>query len=132
MHVNSEVDEWGLNFVEYPSFDDLVVDSGLDIIVERRAEYNALVTGLTRALGLTACASELSLDVGVKLWTDASVAKSFVPLRGLGKIRHLETRWLWMHDAVAERRVEVCKVNGRANPADVLTKYQPLSWINRS
>jgi hypothetical protein len=57
------------------------------------------------------------------LHTDSSTAKSFASRRGLGKARHVQTRSLWLQQAVAERRVLVRKVAGTVNPADLLTKY---------
>ena len=58
----------------------------------------------------------------VKIGTDSSAAKSFVSRRGLCKMRHLQIRDLWLQKEVAEGRVEVGKVKGEENPADLMTK----------
>ena len=42
--------------------------------------------------------------------------------RGLGKLRHLELKWLWVQDAVKEGRVKLKTVRGTENVADHLTK----------
>ena len=63
------------------------------------AEFYAMIEGVTRAKGLLSLAVELGfkgLSNVVKLGTDNSAAKSFVSRRGLGKMRHLETRDLWL------------------------------------
>ena len=55
--------------------------------------------------------------------TDSSAAKSFVSKRGLGKMRHMELRELWLQKEVGEGRVIVRKVPGHQNPADAMTKF---------
>ena len=59
-------------------------------------------------------------------------------------MRHLDVRHLWLQDAVAHQEIEVRRVPGEENPADLLTKYLPIkqvvhqlkglaiSWISRS
>ena len=47
----------------------------------------------------------------------------FASRRGLGKIRHIEVHQLWVQDKVASGEVEVRKVDGKANLADMLTKH---------
>ena len=75
-----------------------------------------MVEATCRAKGLRSLAREVGfgeLSNVVKLGTDSSAAKSFVNRRGLGKMRHLEIRDLWLQKEVAEGRVEVRKVWGR-------------------
>ena len=54
--------------------------------------------------------------------TDSSAAKSFVGRQGLGKMKHLEIRDLWLQKEVREGRVVVRKVLGTENPSDLGTK----------
>ena len=89
------------------------------------AELYAMVEGVTRAKGLITLAGELGfgdLTNVVYLGTDSSAAKSFVGRRGLGKMRHLEIRDLWLQKEVGEGKVVVSKVLGTENPADLMTK----------
>ena len=58
----------------------------------------------------------------IQMATDSSAAKSFVYRRGLGKMRHLEIRDLWLQLEVREGRVHVEKILGTQNPADLMTK----------
>ena len=63
------------------------------------AEFYAMIEGVTRAKGLLSLAKELwlgGLANVVELGTDSEAAKSFVCRRGLGKMRHLEIRELWL------------------------------------
>ena len=88
-----------------------------------------MVGGVTRAKGLVNLARELGFGgvlTGVRLGTDSSAAKSFVSRRGLGRMRHLDIRDLWLQMEVAEGKVEVVKVPGALNSADLMTKV--LSW----
>ena len=43
--------------------------------------------------------------------------------QGLGKLRHVDTKTLWLQQAARTGRVQVRKVAGVANPADLFTKY---------
>lgn len=65
----------------------------------------------------------------VHLGTDSSAAKSFVSRRGLGKMRHLEIRDLWLQKEVADGKVKVFKTPGTENPADLMTKILPWADI---
>ena len=98
------------------------------------AEFYAMIEAVTRAKGLISLAKELGfagLANVVRLGTDGSAAKSFVCRRGLGKMRHLEIRDLWLQKEVGEGKVEVSKVRGEENPADLMTKYWEFGRLSR-
>ena len=57
------------------------------------------------------------------LGTDSAAAKSFVSRRGLGKMRHIEVRDLWLQREGMRGQVVVLKVPGEDNPADLMTKF---------
>ena len=61
--------------------------------------------------------------------TDSSAAKSFVSRRGLGKMRHIEIRHLWLQKEVLEGKVLVSKVLGTESPADIMTKLLGMADI---
>ncbi len=88
------------------------------------AEYYAVVSGSAEGLGVQSLASDLGwkMAVKVKVKTDSSTAKAVAGRRGLGKLRHVELRYLWVQEAVARGRIAVKKVDGVWNPADLLTK----------
>jgi hypothetical protein len=89
------------------------------------AEYYSMVEGTTRAVGARNMLSELGVCVEgpVVLYSDSSAARSFASRRGVGKMRHLEVRHLWLQAEVSGQRVVLRRVAGEANPADLLTKY---------
>jgi hypothetical protein len=86
------------------------------------AEYYAMVTGCAEGLGLQSLAEDLGWRVEVRIWTDSSAAKAVASRRGLGKLRHVELKWLWVQDMVKEGRVQLKTVRGRENVADHLTE----------
>ena len=65
----------------------------------------------------------------VYLGTDSSAAKSFVSRRGLGKMRHIEIRDLWLQKEAKEGKAIVHKIPGTENPADLMTKILTVRGI---
>ena len=74
---------------------------------------------------------DLELDVCVRLHSDSSAAKQFAQRRGLGKMRHIQTRHLWLQDRVRLGHVQLVTVPGVDNPADLLTKALTQGEIER-
>ena len=85
------------------------------------AEYYALVEGATRSLGLRRMMRELGLRRDIYLQTDASAAKSFTSQRGLGRMRHIEVKDLWLQEAICRSRLKVVKIKVAENPAVIFT-----------
>ena len=89
------------------------------------AEYYA--AGLAAAHGIET--QHMLEECGIKcrcvVLSDSTAALGMCHRLGAGRVRHMEVRFLWLQDIVAKKRVELKKVHGKANPADVLTK--PLS-----
>ena len=85
-----------------------------------------MVDGVLRMKGMKSMLVELGLascDDVIELRVDSAAGKSFISRRGLGKMRHVELRDLWMQWEAGEGKVRVVKVEGKANPADVGTKF---------
>ena len=86
------------------------------------AEYYAVVTGCAEGLGLQSLLQDLGWETGVKVWTDSSTAKAVAGRRGLGKLRHVELKFLWVQEVVRSGRIKMGKIPGTENTADHLTK----------
>jgi hypothetical protein len=86
------------------------------------AEYYALVKAAAEGLGIQSLAKDLGIDVTVRLWVDSSAANSIVSRIGLGKVRHMEVKYLWAQEAHKMNRFELRKSAGANNPADINTK----------
>ena len=89
------------------------------------AEFYAMIEATVRSKGMLSTMKEIGFQMTerVQLYTDSSAAKSFVSRRGLGKMKHLEIRDLWLQREVGLGLVIVNKVEGPRNPADLMTKY---------
>ena len=85
-------------------------------------EYYALVHGAAHALGLQAYLKDLGFNFDVRIFSDSSSAKALSNRRGLGKQRHVQTRYLWLQERVALKHLEIKKVATKDNLSDILTK----------
>ena len=96
------------------------------------AELMAMQEGATRGMGMQTIMEEIGLVPKfemIRVYTDSAAAKSFVATRGLGRMRHIEVKLLWMQQAVRSGRLAVGKVWGITNVADSLTKYHTVSKL---
>ena len=87
------------------------------------AEFAGVIRGSGQGLGYQALLHDLGVDVPLRVWTDSSAAIGICSRQGLGKLRHLDTHTLWVQQAVRTKMVELRKVDGEVNPADLLTKH---------
>eukprot|EP00973_Karenia_brevis_P088900 12329245-Karenia_brevis.AAC.1 len=62
---------------------------------------------------------------------DASAALGIISRKGLGKVRHIDTSFLWIQEVGAKRALEFKKVSGQANMADLMTKHLAREDIER-
>ena len=96
------------------------------------AEYYALARAAAEGLGIQALMRDMGWEVVVRIWVDSSAAKSIASRIGLGKIRHLEVKLLWVQEMVKTRRIQVRKIRGDANPADNMTKPKMHKNLNEN
>ena len=87
------------------------------------AEFNGVVKGAGIGLGYQSLLRDLGQDIPVRVWTDSSASIGICSRQGLGKLRHLDTHTLWIQQAVRSGRIDLRKVLGDANPADLFTKH---------
>ena len=95
------------------------------------AEYYSMVEGAAKAIGLKAMMEELGFPQvsPVTLLPDSCAARALAARRGVGRVRHMETRMLWLQAEVRHKRVILGWVPGKDNPADLMTKYLNESEI---
>ena len=96
------------------------------------AEYYGMVRGATIAKGLQSMLVDLDMSAGIVVHTDASAAKGIANRRGLGKLRHIELCELWLQEEVAQGRITICKIDGRNNFSDSLTKHSSAERIEQT
>ena len=89
------------------------------------SELYSMTKGAANALGLIALAADFGLERIGKVHTDASATLGIVRRQGLGKLRHINVQYLWLQDRTRTGDLEVHKVAGADNPADLMTKHLP-------
>lgn len=95
------------------------------------AELYAAVKALAETLGPKSLLKDFGQAVARHVLGDASAAIEIIKRQGLGKRRHVDTSYLWVQQASAEKRVLYEKVDGRINPADGQTKSVGMDLIER-
>ena len=63
------------------------------------------------------------------LYIDSSAARGILSRRGVGRLRHLSCRVLWLQDLVGEKLLMVKAVLGAINPSDIATKRLSISRL---
>lgn len=92
------------------------------------AEYYASTTtvseaiAVVRLLALAGFKDEHGHELKIRAKLDSSSARSLMSRQGVGRVRHLAARTLWLQQLVAEKRVTVSAVPGEHNMADIGTK----------
>ena len=87
------------------------------------AELHGIAKGLSHAIGMQSLCRDLGWQYKIRVHSDATAAIGIARRRGLGKIRHLDVEDLWVQAKVRDKTIELVKVLGAENPADILTKY---------
>ena len=109
---------WGSSCVKTWSAtqDNVALSSG-------EAEFYGIVKGGSQGLGMKSMLGDMGVIVKVMIRTDASAAKSMATKKVMGRVRHIEVRGMWVQDKLAKKELEIMKVKGEDNLADVLTKH---------
>ena len=82
-------------------------------------------------LGVVSLRRDLGVSVSLSFYTDSTAGKSIGLRRGVGKVRHLDTRELWIQERVARGDLVLRKVSGAENIADILTKHVTRSVLDQ-
>ena len=93
------------------------------------AEYYGVVKVAGIALGRQSLMADMGMTAKVRVWIDSSAAVGIVGGRGLVS-SDMYRPTLWVLEQVRSGAIELCKVNGLVNPADLFTSKAPL--IQRS
>ena len=87
------------------------------------AEFYGVVKAAGVTLGYQALLEDLGVKIPVRVWTDSTATMGICGRQGLGKLRHVDTRSLWIQQRVRDGSIELRKVRGEVNPADLFTKH---------
>jgi hypothetical protein len=86
------------------------------------AEFYGIVRGSSQGIGFRNLLMDLGVHAQVVICTDASAAKGMASRKGSGKVRHVEVNQLWVQEKVASGDIQLRKVCGFDNHADIFTK----------
>jgi len=87
------------------------------------AEYYGAVKATGVGLGFQSLLRDFGIELPLRVWTDSTATIGICSRDGLGKLRHIDTKCLWLQHQVRRGKVEIRKVKGTENPADIFTKH---------
>ena len=86
------------------------------------SEYISITRGAAHPLEVRSAKVEFGLTFNVVCETDASAGRAMATRRGVGRVRHLDARLLWLQQLCAESVVQVRARPGELNEAEMGTK----------
>ena len=95
------------------------------------AEYYGLVTGACEAKDEQSFAFDLGCKLKVRIFMDSTIGMIPGNHSGLGGMKHIHAKFLWVQDETQEKRIVVLKVGTKENFSDVLTKPVTAETMNR-
>jgi len=97
------------------------------VTTQSSAEAELLAVNLACAEGafLRHVFAEVGAPVKLTVLTDAMATLAFTQKTGVGRMRHLAIREMFVQEQVQKGLVTVRRVSGDENPADMLTKHMP-------
>ena len=91
------------------------------------AEYYAIVKGASQGIGIRSMLQDFQIHPAstryIEVKEDSSAAKGIASRRGLGKMKHVHIKELWIQEKVSSEDLKITEVPGTENLADALTKY---------
>ena len=87
------------------------------------AEFYAMIKGASELLGMISLAQDICVPVQGHLHSDSSAAIGISQRRGLGKVKHMHTQYLWIQERIRSGDFVVHKIGTDNNPADLFTKH---------
>ena len=96
---------------------------GLVSLSSGEAEFYGATKAAGIAIGMKSLMEDLGASLSVRVWTDSSATVGICGRQGLGKLRHIDTRSLWVQQRLRSGGLELRKVRGEVNPADLFTKH---------
>jgi len=103
---------------------------GIIALSSGEAEYYALVSAIAAALGDVALAADWGVKFELQAWMDATAGISIGSRRDLGRVKHIDTIFLWCQEVVNNGRAKVGKKDATEMLADILTKAVPEPKVN--
>ena len=87
------------------------------------AEYCGLVSATSQMLGLQSILFDCGWKFNANVWTNATAGIAIESRRGLGRVKHIDTVFLWVQAMVTEGKISHGKKSTKEMLADFLTKH---------
>ena len=95
---------------------------GLPSLAVGESEYYGLVSGAAESLGEQSFAADLGVSLKIKVRMDSTTGMAIGSRVGLGKLKHVDVRFLWVQHKVKDKSIELVKVHTSKNYSDIMTK----------
>ena len=89
------------------------------------SECYALVKASATGTSVRALLEDWGVKYDVTVYSDSSAARGTASRSGLGKLRHVQTTYLWIQERIASDDFELLQISAKQNTADLCTK--PMS-----
>ena len=101
------------------------VTQSIQALSSGEAEFYAVLRGAVEALGLAATAEEMGFSFRKvpRIGSDSSAARGTAGRHGIGKLKHMDLKYLWIQAVLKQGRLGLVKQEGKTNFADLMTKH---------
>ena len=96
------------------------------------AELYALTTGIAEGMVTKHLLQELGHEVTLTNHVDSQSAKVWASRRGLGRMKHVMLKYMFVQDVVEKKLTNLAYINTKANKADLMTKCHTSEAHKRS
>ena len=87
------------------------------------AEFSGIVKAASDGMGVQNMMRDLGYELSLTVQTDSSAAIGMGSRSGLGRVKHLDIRELWIQERIMNGDMKLVKVPGEENVADLMTKH---------
>ena len=87
------------------------------------SEFYGIVRGAASGIQLREAFTRLGFTVQVRVLSDSSAARAMTARTGSGRVKHVETRFLWVQDRVRKKQFSVGCIDTSPKTADLGTKF---------
>ena len=87
------------------------------------AEFYSQVNAAARGIHLRNLLRGLGTETKIRVWGDNTASQAMARRQGVGRIRHLEAKYLWIQEKVADKELGLHRVATADNRSDIGTKY---------
>ena len=102
---------------------------GYQTLSSPEAEYGGAVSTASVMMFAISMLAFLGYNVSATLYLDASSAIAICKRQGVGRIKHLNNKLLWLQRVVEDKIIQILKVPRDFNIADIGTKHQKANEL---